>query len=200
MAGVETESRPELANRIPEPSEPVKTAGHRVVAARGVLDQDRQRKPAFVARPSKGLAPIVVADLRVVGCVEVTAVHDQPLRCDLHGRFGVLGQQLAARDADAVVQRGHVEHIGRMDVDRQAAGFQRCGLWVLGRLLPTLRVGQEELDDLGAHISSGAQRIGGVDVRPDCWHAVEPTTTVGHLEVLRSRRPDRTFGAIPATR
>ena len=26
-------------------------------------------------------------------------------------------------------------------------------------------------------------------MRPDCWHAVEPTTTVGHLEVLRRRRP-----------
>ena len=67
-----------------------------------------------------------------------------------------------------------------MDVDRQAAGLQGGGLGVLGRLLPALRIGQEELDDLGAHLPRGTQRIGGIDMRPDCWHAHEPTTAVGH--------------------
>src|SRR5690242_13805889 len=106
MAGVETEPGPELANRIPEPRHAVEPAGHRVVAARGVLDQDRQRKPAVVARPGEGLTPVVVADLRVIRGVEMTAVHDQPLSADLRSRFGVLSQQLAARDANAIVQAG----------------------------------------------------------------------------------------------
>src|SRR5206468_4054841 len=50
VARVQAEPRVELADRVPQPGEHVELAGHRVVAARGVLDQDRQREAAVGGR------------------------------------------------------------------------------------------------------------------------------------------------------
>ena len=105
VAGVEAEAGTELADRVPEPGQPVEAPGHRVVAAGGVLDQDRQPEATLVGGAGERLAPVVEADRGIVAGVHVPAVHDQPLRADLGcGRLGVLAEQLAAGDADAVVQ------------------------------------------------------------------------------------------------
>ena len=65
----------------------------------------------------EGLRPVVGAALRVVVLADVPAVHDQPLGADLGRRRRVLGQQLAAGDADPVVRRGDVEPVGRVHVE-----------------------------------------------------------------------------------
>ena len=67
VTGVEAEADAELADRVPQPGQPVEAAGHGVVAAGGVLDEHWQREPAAVlGRAGEGLAPVVDADRRVV--------------------------------------------------------------------------------------------------------------------------------------
>ena len=55
VAGVEAEADAEVADRVPQPGERVEPPGARVVAARGVLDQDRQREAALSAACAKAL-------------------------------------------------------------------------------------------------------------------------------------------------
>jgi hypothetical protein len=68
------------------------------------------------------------------------------------------GEQLPARDADAVVRRRHVEHVRRVDDDHDV-GRQQVGL-VGTRLgiLVALRIGQEHLDAVGVHLGRAGQR------------------------------------------
>ena len=58
-----------------------------------------------------------------------------------------------------------------MDVDGQVAGPDLGGVRVLDRGLPALRIGQEELDRVGAGRLGRGERVGGVDVGADRSHA-----------------------------
>ena len=118
-------SATEIASQTPR--DPLEVAGHRVVAAGGVLDEQRQLEVGRLDR----LAPVVEALRGVVGLVDVAAVHDQALGADRGRGVHVLLQQLAARDPDPVVGGGHVDDVRRMDVEVHAGslggGAQRLG-------------------------------------------------------------------------
>ena len=62
VAGVEHEAGAELADRVPQPGDRLELAGHRVAAAGGVLDEQRQREAAVLRLVGEGLAPVVDAD------------------------------------------------------------------------------------------------------------------------------------------
>ena len=49
------------------------------------------------------------------------AVNDDASRTDLGCRVQILLQELAARDADAVIAGRHIQHVRRMDVKRDAS-------------------------------------------------------------------------------
>ena len=151
VAGVEAEADVLRAlgggDGLPDTGDPVEVARHRVVAAGRVLDQERDLDVGRLDR----LAPVVEALGRVVVLVDVTAVDDQPLRADLGRGVHVLLEELAARDADPVVRRGHVDDVGRVDIEIDAgllgAGLESgCALGVgHHRALVGLRVAEEEL-------------------------------------------------------
>ena len=134
VAGVEAE--PDLAavggghvgDRLPEPRDRVKGAGHRAVAARGVLDEQRQRPLDLL----DGLDPVGDALCRVDVAGDVAAVHDEPLGADGRGGLQVLVEQLPARDAYPVVDGRHVDHVRGVDVDvhaRRGVGVaERAGI------------------------------------------------------------------------
>jgi len=60
--------------------------------------------------------------------------------------------------------------------DGEIAAAQRLGLGVRGRLLPPLRIGEEHLDDLGAALGGGDDRVVLAHVGPD-EHGCSVTTT-----------------------
>ena len=126
VAGVEAEADPRavpVADGVPELVEPVEVAGHGVVAAGRVLDEQRDLE----VEPLDALAPVVDAQRRVVGLEHVTAVHHEPGGADLGGRVQVLLQELAARDADPVVRRRDVQHVRGVDVERDpGVGRRPC--------------------------------------------------------------------------
>ena len=66
VAGVQAEADLVVADRVPEPGQRVEPPGAGVVAAGGVLDQDRHAEAAGVGRVREGLAPVVEADGQVV--------------------------------------------------------------------------------------------------------------------------------------
>jgi uncharacterized membrane protein len=75
-----------LAHPLPEPGDRLEGAGHRAVAARGVLDQQRQRPLDLLDR----LDPVRGAYGRIDGTSDVPAVHDEPLRADRSGGLQML--------------------------------------------------------------------------------------------------------------
>jgi hypothetical protein len=159
VAGVQAEPDAELAHGVPQPGQRVEPAGHRVVPAGGVLDQDRHREAALAGLALDELAPVGEPGRGVLALGDVAAVHDQAERPDRRRGLGVLDDQLARRDADAVVQRGQVDHVRGVHDDRDVAGAQLLGPRVRGGLLPPLRVGQEQLHDVGPPIGGGHDRV-----------------------------------------
>ena len=146
VAGVEAEADVVLADRVPQPGQRVEPAGAGVVAAGGVLDQDRGGEAAVVLprtrRSCASCRSRSSSSSPVSTCPPWTI---RPLAPTSAAACGVAEQQLAARDADAVVERRDVDQVGRVDVDvdvrRRAAPRRRPRL---GRLV-ALRVGEEEL-------------------------------------------------------
>ena len=94
----------------------------------------------------------------------MTAVDDHAQGADGCGGRGVLGQQLAARDADAVVGRRDVEHVRRVDDDHDVALHERVGVRPWFRALVALRVGQEDLHAVGVHLRRAGQRTAAVEL------------------------------------
>ena len=169
-------------DRLEHPADPVGLPGHRVVAAGGVLDEQRDLEVGGL----DGLAPVVEPLLGVVVVVDVAAVHDQPLRADLRRGVHVLLQQLAAGDPDPVVRGGHVDDVRRVDVEvdagRLGGGAQRgraAGVPDLGALV-ALRVAEEELHQRGVARLRLRDRVGLVDVGAD------PQAVGGGCSGLRS--------------
>src|SRR5690606_32259200 len=179
-----------LLHRLPEALDPLQPPGHRVGSPGRVLDQHRDRHlGAFDA-----LAPVVESDLRVVTGEDVPAVHDDPGRSDLSRRGDLLLEQFAARNADPVVRRRHVEDVRRVDIQgdtrRLGGRLQPFGAArvVDDGLLPPLRVADEDLGRLRAARRGLGDRVAAVNVCTDQWprrhglelrctHRHSPTTT-----------------------
>jgi hypothetical protein len=135
-----------LGYRFPQPGDRVERPGHGAVAARGVLDQHRQRP----LDPLHRLAPVLQAVLGRHPRGDVAAVHDQALGPDRRGRLELLVEDLPARDPDPVVAGRDVDDVRRVDVDvdaRRGEGVPDGGRIAAGyhRALPPLRVAEEEL-------------------------------------------------------
>src|SRR3712207_9574805 len=64
--------------------------------------------------------------------------------------FRSLRQDLAARDADLRVGRRDVDEVRRVHVEHGVAVAQQVGVGARVRLLPALRVTEEELDEVRA--------------------------------------------------
>jgi len=158
VAGVEDEAGAELPDGVPEAGEGVQLARHGVAAPGGVLDEQRKGEAAVLGLVGERLAPVVHPHGRVVGGQHVAAVHHEGVRADLRGGLRVRGQQLAPRDADAVVRRRHVEHVRRMDHDQDVARPQVLGVRPGLRIGVALRVGQEDLDPVGVHLRRPGER------------------------------------------
>ena len=162
------------AHSVPEPGDRVKRAGHRAVAARGVLDQQRQRSLDLLHRLDPVRHPLGGID---VGG-DVAAVHDQALRPDRGRRLELLVEQFSARNADAVVGRRHVDDVRRVDIDVHIGGGvgvpERGGV-AAGehRSLPPLRVAEEELRGPRTARDRVFERVIRVKVAADTHHALE---------------------------
>ena len=103
------------------------------------------------SRPSIALAPVVEPLGGVLVVAQVAAVDDDALGADLGGGRQVLLEQLAAGDADAVVEARDVDRVGRVDVEVDPRSL-RVGLErgrpagvPDDRPLVALRVAEEEL-------------------------------------------------------
>jgi hypothetical protein len=145
----------------------IELASDRVVAAGGVLDQDGEWQAAVLFGVLERLAPVLEAGRQVGARTDVAAVHDQALRTELGGRLGVRHHQLAARDADPVVQRRDVHDVRRMDVDVHVGRPERVGVLARFRRFVALRIGQEELNRVRLAVDGRGERCGGVDVSSD---------------------------------
>jgi hypothetical protein len=155
VAGVQAKANPFVADLVPEPSDGVEVAGHGMIAARGVLQVDGNFGLQLVER----LAPALEALVEVAVLGDVAAMHNHRRRADVGRRVAGVLQDLARRDPHPVVRRRNVDQIGRVHVDRQRRGFERCGVVArLGRL-PALRVAEENLDHIGVFGRGCGQRI-----------------------------------------
>ena len=162
-----------LGDGVEDAVDPLEVPRHRVVAAGGVLDQQRELEVGRVDR----LAPVVEADLGVVVAVDVTAVDDQALGAQRRGGVDVLLEQLAGRDPDAVVGGGDVDDVGRVDVEVDpgrgrvvAQPLEPAGVPDLGPGV-ALGVAQEELHQVGLAGPRLRHRVLLLDVRADPDHA-----------------------------
>ncbi len=175
VTGVENESRPEFPDGVPESRDRLEVPGHRLVAAGGVLDQDRQRKAAVLRLPGEDLAPVVKTHRRVGVRGDVAAVHDQPHRTQGRRRGGVRTEELATRDPDPVVRRRDVEHVRGVDEDRQPGRTKRIGVRVRLGALPALRVREEDLHTIRAGLPCLVHGVGvvlaGADMYTEHRHA-----------------------------
>ena len=180
VAGVEAEADlaaavgHRAAHPFPQPGDRLQPAGHRALAAGGVLDQQRKRPVELADR----LDPVGHARGRIGARGDVPAVHDEPLGADRRRRLELLVEQLPARDADPVVGGGHVDHVRGVDVDvhaRRGVGLtQRGGIAARDdRSLPPLRVAEEELRGLGPACDRVVQGVVRVEVAADTHHALE---------------------------
>ena len=155
VAGVQAETDGVATLRLtdggPQPLDPLQPAGHGIVTAGGVLDQQRNRHLQTV----DAFAPVVEAGRGIVVLQHVPAVHDHARGPDARGRMQILLQELAAGDADPVVGGRHVEHVRRVHVEGDPGRLGGClervrapGVRDL-RALPGLWVAQEELGQRG---------------------------------------------------
>ena len=160
MAGVEAEADALVADVVPQAGDGVEVPGHRMVAARGVLQVHGNVGLEVLQR----LAPAVEAGLPVV-VVGVAAVHDHRRRVDLRGRVAGVLQDLARRDAHPVVGRRDVDQVRRMHVQRHARRLQHLRVLAGFGLLPALRVAEEELHHIGAVGLGIGQGVVSVDMR-----------------------------------
>ena len=107
----------------------------------------------------------------------MATVHDYAGRADLGGGVQVLLQELAARDPNPVIGGCHVQHVRRVNVERDA-GLLGCRLEARGaagvddlRAFPRLRVAEKELRQCRSPRSRLGDRIDLVPV---------PTYLKGH--------------------
>src|SRR5690606_12303518 len=201
VAGVQAEPGAVLADHVPQPGQRVEPPGAGVVPAGGVLDQDRHREAPFPLGVLEGLAPVVDAGGEIVAAVGVTSVDDQPPRTERRRTLRVVEQQLAAGDADAVVEGRDVDAVRRVDEDVQRSGADRIDVLAGRWRLPPLWLGEEELHHVGVAGSRLRERITPLYMCTDAHDAqdtrrVRHGTGVGHVD----RMSARTFLRTPAGR
>ena len=155
MAGVQAEADALVADVVPQPGDGVEVAGHRVVAAGGVLQVDGDFRLQLVER----LAPALETVVEIVVVGDVAAVHDHRRGIDVGRRVAGVLQDLARRDAHAVVGRGDVDQVRRVHVDRQGRRLRASAASSRGLGLPALRVAEEELHHVGVLGRGCGQRI-----------------------------------------
>jgi hypothetical protein len=192
MAGVQAE--PDItgaADHVPEPGDVVERACHGPVAARRVLDQQRNRPRDLVDR----LGPVEQPVLRVVLGRHVPAVHDKALGADRGGRLELLLDDGPARVPDPVVGARQVHRIGRVDVHIDPRVFPGLldlrGVAGDDRRLPVLRVAEEELRNVRLGGDGFLERVVDVEVGSDArdWHASEPRTPRAPVRSRGRRTP-----------
>ena len=162
VAGVQAEPDAHVADAVPQPGDGVEVPGHCVVAARGVLQVDRDVGLQGVER----LHPALETGLHVV-VVGVPTVHDHRRGADLAGRVAGVLQDLARRDSHPVVGRGHVDQIRGVHVQRDRRAAQHVGVLAGLGFFPALRVAEEELDRVGVVVERAEKRVVGADVGTD---------------------------------
>ena len=99
VAGVQTEADPHVADAVPQPGDRVEVAGHRMVAAGGVLQVDGHIGIQRLQR----LHPTLEPGLDVF-VVRVATVDNHRGGIDLRGGVASVLQDLARRDPNAVVR------------------------------------------------------------------------------------------------
>jgi hypothetical protein len=104
MAGVQAEADVVFADRVPQPGQRIEPPRYRIVSARGVLHQDPGTEPSIGRLPGEHLAPVLDTLGGIITLSDMTAVHHHSVGPDQGSRSRVLGNQLARRNADAVVQ------------------------------------------------------------------------------------------------
>jgi hypothetical protein len=158
VTGIQTNARPILAYRIPEPSELVQTSGHSVFAAGGVLDEDPTTESALSLRILESLTPVCYTQCRVVLDGQMAAVHHDTAGPDLAGGYHVCTQQGARWGANFIVRRGHIDEIWGVDYDLDIAVPQGAGIFSRLGLRPALWAGEKKLRNIGAAGSGFVQR------------------------------------------
>jgi hypothetical protein len=147
-----------------------------VVAARGVLQQQQHRRLELL----EGLAPADEALLLFIVGGDVAAVDDHRGGPDRRRGAAGLREQLARRDADAVVAGGDVDAIGRVHVFAHRRGGQVGRVRARRRDPPALRVAHEELDAVRAPLAGLVERGLAAEMDADLDHprtlAAGPTT------------------------
>ena len=119
---------------------------------------------------SNVLTQFVDADRRVLALGDVPAVHDQPLGAGAGRRRGVVGQDLARRDADAccwATPRSRCTARGRRGRRPPPRALEALGH---DRGLPALRVAEEGLHEVGVARPRLAEQVGRGDVGTDAQH------------------------------
>ena len=172
-------------DRVPHALDPLEVAGHRVVAAGGVLDEERELEVGGL----DGLAPVVEA-LSIARVVVALSTWPpctiRPLAPIAAAASTCCWSSLRDRDADPVVGRGDVDDVGRVDVEvdarRLGVGPEPvgpAGVADLGALV-ALRVAEEELHVRRLAGRRLGDRVGlldvGADPEPSFSHALHPRT------------------------
>ena len=112
---------PESPTASHRPTDAIEPARHCAVAAGRILDQDRQLHVEALG----ALAPVVEADLGIVGLQHMTGVDDQRLGADLGRAVDVLLKQLAARNPDPVVGGRDVQTVWGVHVEVEIVDLGR---------------------------------------------------------------------------
>ena len=136
---------PPIPDRRPQRSVVVEILHHRVAAPSRVLHQHRDRNVERVERLEPALKPNI--DRFVFA--HAPAVHDHTLGTDQGRGFNNLSQDLARRDPHPVVRRCEVDEIGGVYVEVDLRVPKRLRVGARDRLLPRLRIRDEDLDDAG---------------------------------------------------
>ena len=194
VAGVQAEPDAELADRVPEPGQRVELAGHRVVAARGVLDEHRHREAALALLALDELAPVVHPGRGVLARGDVPAVHHQPDRADLGRPSACWTTSLRDGIRIRLFSEARLTTYGECTTTGSCAAAQLLGLGVGRRLLPALRIGQEHLHDVGATLGRRGDRVVLAHVGPDEHAASVVTGPDGSRP--RHRRPVGVSGSL----
>ena len=148
-------------DRLPELRQRVEAARDGVVAAGGVLEVDGDVGLEHLERPRPA------ADALVDPVLGMAGMDDHRERADRGRGLAGLGEDLARAVADVRLRRADVDQVGSVDVDADLGRAQLLGVVARRRLLPALRVGEEELDAVGADLGGLGERVAALDVRSD---------------------------------
>ena len=146
MTGVQNQSHAEITDLVPKSRYPLDPTCHRLVPSGGVLDQDRHVR----VQGLEGLSPPDEPFLLGTVPRHMTAVHHDSGRIDLGGGVTGVLKDLSARYSNPVVVGADIDQIRSVDVDGDRGVSECLGVISGHRLLPRLRIGEEDLNQVGA--------------------------------------------------